>query len=330
MGSWRMSGLPSVKLVHNFAFMLRSLGIVLTVFVLLIGGCNYGVGIRFPDGKAEEITPILGCSQFDQDGLPICDDSLLPTYIHELCHSYSNKFVDRFVDQLRRAGERIYPSAAELLARAHALAGLTLGELATSLGRQQPGLPLHTKGWMGTLLEQALGADAGSRPLPDFTQLEIELKTIPVTAGGVPRESTFVCMAPAVVNPNERWENSLVYRKLRRVLWLPIETRPAQPLAERRIGWAVPWSPTIAQATTLRADWEELIELIATGQRAVITARLGEYLQIRPKAADHRATTRAADAGGNPDLTLPRGFYLRASFTREILITAFTHEMASQ
>ena len=209
----------------------------------------------------------------------------------------------------------------ELVARAQALAGYTVGELAANLGVAPPGLPRHTKGWMGTLLEQALGADAGSRPEPDFTQLGIELKTIPVTPAGVPQESTFVCMAPARVAPTDRWEGSLVHRKLRRVLWLPIETLPAQPVALRRIGWPLVWSPSAAEDATLQTDWEELIELIATGQREAITGRLGTFLQIRPKAADRRALTRAADATGIPDVTLPRGFYLRASFTRRILAT---------
>lgn len=209
----------------------------------------------------------------------------------------------------------------ELVARAQALAGYTVGELAATLGVAPPGLPRHTKGWMGILLEQALGADAGSRPEPDFTQLGIELKTIPVTPAGVPQESTFVCMAPARVVPSDRWEGSLVHRKLRRVLWLPIETLPAQPVALRRIGWPLMWSPSAADDATLQTDWEELIELIATGQREAITARLGTVLQIRPKAADRRALTRAADATGIPDVTLPRGFYLRASFTRRVLAT---------
>jgi DNA mismatch repair protein MutH len=215
-------------------------------------------------------------------------------------------------------------SEADLLVRAHALSGVTLAELAATLGQAQPGLPRHTKGWIGTLLENALGADAGSRPLPDFTKLNIELKTIPVTTSGVPRESTFVCMAPADVRPGERWESSLVHRKTRRVLWLPIETSPTQPVAARRIGWGVLWSPTAAQDAILKADWEELIELVATGRRDTITARLGEYLQIRPKAADRRATTTAADTNGNPTRTLPRGFYLRASFTREVLTSGLS------
>jgi len=44
------------------------------------------------------------------------------------------------------------------------------------------------------------------------------------------------------------------------------------------------WSPTIVQEQQLRQDWEELMELIALGKIEQITARLGQYLQLRPQS----------------------------------------------
>ncbi|MBI2802004.1 MAG: DNA mismatch repair endonuclease MutH [Gammaproteobacteria bacterium] len=209
-------------------------------------------------------------------------------------------------------------SEVELLTRAHALAGLTLDALAGQLEEILPTAGLHAKGWIGTLLENALGADAGARPMPDFTQLGVELKSIPVGADGQPRESTFVCTAPVIVPPAMQWENSTVHDKLRRVLWIPIESG-AQKFGARRIGWGFLWSPTPEQDTVLRYDWQELIDLIALGQWTQITARLGRYLQLRPKAAHGRTLRAAVDDSGTPNQTLPRGFYLRATFTHEIL-----------
>lgn len=209
-------------------------------------------------------------------------------------------------------------SEVELLNRAHALAGLTLDALADQMREILPTAALHAKGWIGTLLENALGADAGVRPTPDFTQLGVELKSIPVGADGQPRESTFVCTAPVTVPPEMQWENSTVHDKLHRVLWIPIESG-AQKFGTRRIGWGFLWSPTPEQDAILRQDWQELIELIALGQWTQITARLGRYLQLRPKAAHGRTLRAAVDDSGSPNQTLPRGFYLRATFTREIL-----------
>jgi len=185
-----------------------------------------------------------------------------------------------------------------------------------------PGAPRHTKGYAGTLLECVLGADAGSRSLPDFTRLGIELKSIPVNAAGVPAESTFLCVAPLRGASGQRWEDSPVWHKLRRVLWIPLEADRRLPLAVRRVGWPVLWSPDQEDARVLREDWEELMELLVTGSYAQLDARVGRYLQIRPKAANARALAPSFDAAGEPAGTLPRGFYLRTKFTRRLLATA--------
>ena len=81
----------------------------------------------------------------------------------------------------------------ELLERAMAIAGLTLGELAHSLGITPPSNLKKHKGWAGQLLELVLGATAKSLPEPDFCELGIELKTIPINSSGEPKESTYVC-----------------------------------------------------------------------------------------------------------------------------------------
>jgi len=208
---------------------------------------------------------------------------------------------------------------AALLTRAMALVGQPLGVLAAQAGLPQPGAPRHAKGYAGRLLECLLGADAGSRPVPDFTRLGVELKSIPLTSAGMPAESTFLCVAPLKGASGLRWDESPVWHKLRRVLWVPVEADPTLPLAARRIGWPVLWTPDADDTRVLRADWEELMELLTTGNYAQLDARVGQYLQIRPKAANARALAPSFDATGEPASTLPRGFYLRARFTRRIL-----------
>ncbi len=210
-------------------------------------------------------------------------------------------------------------SEAELLTRVYALAGLRLGELAKMIGFPAPATARHAKGWMGELIETVLGADAGNRPEPDFTGLGIELKTVPVNAQGVPQESTHVCRAPANILPEMQWANALVRRKLTRVLWLPLEAATEPDITRRRIGWGILWSPSPQQAQNLQTDWEELMELLAVGRRAEISARIGNVLQLRPKAADAASRESAPDEMGAPSRMPPYGFYLRAPFTREIL-----------
>ncbi|MCB1748169.1 MAG: DNA mismatch repair endonuclease MutH [Gammaproteobacteria bacterium] len=210
-------------------------------------------------------------------------------------------------------------SEAELMARAQALAGLRIGDLARNLERRLPGDLRGHKGLVGELIELALGASAGSRPVPDFEHLGIELKSVPLGRDLRPRESTHVCTVAADDLAGQRWASSTVRRKLARVLWVAVEGARDIPLAARRIGAAVLWSPSAADEAVLRADWEEHMELIATGRYAELDGRLGTYLQVRPKAANRRARMTASDSSGVSVPTLPRGFYLRATFTARIL-----------
>ena len=203
--------------------------------------------------------------------------------------------------------------------RAQNIAGMTLGELAQRTGIRLPKRLVRHKGQIGECVEKVLGADAASRPIPDFSLIGVELKTIPLNEAGVPRESTYVCRLNPADLPGTRWPTSVVKKKLARVLWIPIEATPSVPLAERRIGHAVMWSPSLEQEETLRQDWQELTDLVVTGRFDLIDARMGTALQLRPKAASGRSLMRSNDASGEADETLPRGFYLRTSFTRAIL-----------
>ncbi len=215
-------------------------------------------------------------------------------------------------------------SEAELLHQAQSVAGFTLGELAALAGLQTPKDLKRDKGWIGVLLELWLGASAGSKPEQDFTALGIELKTIPVDSLGRPLETTFVCVAPLTGNSGVIWETSHVRHKLKRVLWIPVEGERQIPLAERHVGSPLLWSPSEEEEQQLRLDWEELMDLIVLGQVERITARHGEVLQLRPKAANSRALTEAIGADGAPILTLPRGFYLKKNFTAALLARHFT------
>ena len=214
-------------------------------------------------------------------------------------------------------------SEAELVARARALSGRRVGELASELGLPCPPDLRRAKGFVGGLVERALGADAGPRALPDFSLLGVELKTLPGDARGRPVESTFVCTIPLTEVANLEWEASPVWRKLRRVLWVVVEGQRSLPPAQRRIGEPLLWSPSPAQERALRFDWEELAGLIGRGDVERITGHLGNCLQVRPKAATSRSRRRGTDRDGAFFDAMPKGFYLRATFTATLLAEHF-------
>ena len=207
----------------------------------------------------------------------------------------------------------------QLLSQAQSIAGLTFGELADELHIPVPPDLKRDKGWVGMLLERALGATAGSKAEQDFSHLGVELKTLPINAEGYPLETTFVSLAPLVQNSGVKWENSHVCHKLSCVLWMPIEGSRHIPLRERHIGAPILWKPTAEQERQLKQDWEELMDLIVLGKLDQITARIGEVMQLRPKGANSRSITKGIGRNGEVIETLPLGFYLRKAFTAGIL-----------
>jgi DNA mismatch repair protein MutH len=215
-------------------------------------------------------------------------------------------------------------SKQELMERARQLDGLKVGELARRLGVRLVQDPVRSKGLLGELLELVLGASAGTMDIPDFPELGVELKTIPLDQLGHVRESTFVCAIDLSAVHQEEWESSRVRRKLACVLWMPIEAGGAacaKPLAARRLGTPRLWQPTKDQEATLRADWSNLIGRIALGGIEEISGHQGEVLQIRPKARHGSVQVPVRGPEGEHLTTVPRGFYLRARFTEQILWT---------
>jgi len=211
----------------------------------------------------------------------------------------------------------------ELMTRANNIAGIRLADIAADNQLVVPANLRRDKGWVGQLIEAELGAIAGSKPEPDFLHLGIELKTIPIDHKGKPLETTYVTVAPLMNIQGMTWENSVVYHKLQRVLWVPVEGERTIPVGERRVGSPVLWQPNAKQARQLQQDWEEIMELIALGQVDNITARQGEVLQLRPKAANSHALTESIAEDGSIQLSNPRGFYLKIDFTQQILTNAF-------
>jgi DNA mismatch repair protein MutH len=204
----------------------------------------------------------------------------------------------------------------ELLARALALEGSPVEQVARRWGLRVSGAAVSTKGKVGELVERALGATGGSNATWDFPALQVELKTIPVDERGTPRESTFVCAVSLLEAERAEWETSWARAKLARVLWVPIDIRAD---GSRRVGRALLWSPSEQQQRVLAGDFEEILGRIGIGDVEGVSARVGRWLQLRPKAAHGGVRTRAPGGYGETVATVPRGFYLRARFTGAIL-----------
>jgi DNA mismatch repair protein MutH len=203
----------------------------------------------------------------------------------------------------------------ELAARARWLSGRSIASLEATLGVASTTPSPRRKGATGRLIEHALGAPMDSHGGPDFARAFVELKTLPLDARGVPRESTFVCRLGLAGAAELEWEGSRVRRKLSHVLFVPIEG-----VGEgRSVGRPFFFRPTPEQLSAFRDDFLELVGAVALGGLETLSARTGLCLQLRPKAAHSRIRSRMRAEDGAILEVPPRAFYLRASFTGMLL-----------
>lgn len=207
--------------------------------------------------------------------------------------------------------------AADALRRAEALAGRTLGELAQALEVPLPASFGRSKGFVGRLVERALGLSLRPVAGPDLPDLEV--KTLPIDARGRSAESTFVCCVPRE-GLELRWAASAPARKLARVLFVPVEAEGEGP--GRRLGSAFLWRPSAEEDAVLARDWDDVTAWFALAGHERISARLGVALQVRPKAARASERRTFRDDSGALSAALPRAFYLRRTFTTAILARA--------
>lgn len=203
-----------------------------------------------------------------------------------------------------------------ILKRAQDLQGQTLYELACALKMALPSDPRHAKGWMGQLLEKALGCEAGSRAGPDFPEHRLELKTIPISRDHRVQESTYITTCPLNVQSLQKpWEETPLAQKLENILWIPLIDTQLGPLS-RQVGLAFIWQLSGPHADQLRQDWQAIHDLLAHSGIEYLSSSLGKFLQIRPKAAHGKKLQACTNTAGEAAQTLPRGFYLRSRFTQ--------------
>lgn len=177
----------------------------------------------------------------------------------------------------------------------------------------------RSKGWTGQLLERVLGATAGSKPVPDFEAIGVEMKSLPVDRTGMPLESTYICKVAHMETGATPWRESWACHKLARVLWVPVLGERQIPISERIIGTPFLWTPSQREESILEADWKLLQEWILQGGIGEITGTMGAALHIRPKAGSSAEKKWMLGEDGEWIKETPRGYYLRTSFTHRVL-----------
>ncbi len=207
----------------------------------------------------------------------------------------------------------------ELIESLNSICGKTFLELCDMCKVSLPISTVHGKGFAGELIELCLGASAGNASIPDFPNLGLELKTVPVDDNLEPLESMFISYAPLTNMRNLTFEQSSLFAKISRVLFVIIHAPRSESLESRKVLGYFFYSPTKDEMSLIARDFYELMELVKTGQIECITARFGTVIQMRPKCANGKALTDCIGPLGVFIKTRPRGFYMRRKFIKELL-----------
>ncbi len=207
----------------------------------------------------------------------------------------------------------------ELTQNLERIVGRSISDLAKDMNQPLPISPLHGKGFTGELIEKCLGASAQNLPIPDFPKLGVELKTIPVDDDLKPLESMFLCYAPLTDIRHLSFENSSLYTKIRRMLFVLVTASRDRDYVERYVVGYFFYAPSPQELAVIRNDFNEIYELIKTGNIDKVNARLGSIIQMRPKAANGKALTECVGPEGEIIKTRPRGFYMRRSFSSRLI-----------
>ena len=77
---------------------------------LVLGFVNgfYNYGRRFADDRTSEKYAIIGMRPFDPANTVMFRPMQIGTTVHEFCHSFVNPVVDKYMDRLQPAGERLF------------------------------------------------------------------------------------------------------------------------------------------------------------------------------------------------------------------------------
>ena len=87
-------------------FGVKEYGDLKLVLGFINGFFNYGR--RFADGRTSEKYAIVGMRPFDPANTVIFRPMQIGTTVHEFCHSFVNPVVDKYIDQVQPAGEKLF------------------------------------------------------------------------------------------------------------------------------------------------------------------------------------------------------------------------------
>ena len=206
----------------------------------------------------------------------------------------------------------------DLIKRAFSLTGKKIVELCEPFNKFFNEKSKKSKGYLGKILEMYLGASAGNLPIPDFPNLKIELKILPLNKNMLPKSNVKICYNSNMpTQSNYKWDSSIVKLKLNKVLWIPIEADSSIPLRERRI--CHPFLSHLKDyENIIKEDYKNITYFLFSGKMEYISANLGKYL-ILQSISSNKNLTNYFNFDGDLIRTNFKAFYLKKNYLRKII-----------
>jgi DNA mismatch repair protein MutH len=204
-----------------------------------------------------------------------------------------------------------------ILAFAKRLEGKTLDE-AVKLEKPLEGSPAVRKGKVGLIYEAYFGLPPSNESEPDFPEVGIELKVVPLVKGADGRlrikERTAVSMINYMRIVKETWETASVRKKLRRILFIFFEVRPGKSEAAYLTKSVFLWSPSHIDERFFDFDWTGTKKKVEQGKAHEISEADSVYLGAVRKGAGKGKDLQPQPFSG---IQAPsRAFALKQCFTR--------------
>lgn len=231
----------------------------------------------------------------------------------------------------------------DLLDRLGAVQGVPFSELAHAHKIDWFPEANRNKGLAASIVETVLGVRANNRPEPDLTNLNLEIKTIPIR--DVPRlatknsqkgprnevagydievlEHTKITGLNHADVDDQEWSESTVYHKLRSILFVPVVKNDLWPPLRWHIRSPFVWMPSIEAEAALRKDYETVQHIIHTKRYNLLSAARPPkgpcFFLIPNTGAQTSADVTSVEGAAGQEKVKRRAWMLRDSFTKMVL-----------
>lgn len=178
----------------------------------------------------------------------------------------------------------------------------------------------NNKGGFGQILEQGyFHLDNNNKPVPDFKEVGMELKSTPMrklkNGSHSPKERLALCIINYEDIVNQTFEESFMAKNKNLLIVFYLYEKEKRPL-EYRILDTTEWIFPENDLEIIRRDWKDIRDMVNQGLAHEISGGMTFYLEAMPKGAGHGKDMRIQPFSDIP--AMQRAFGLKGKYVKQI------------